>query len=85
MADLWQMTRILRISRDLQGRLSETPWAKSVSCSFLPLLSGNLMMTGFHWPGTSQDRESEANVLTSILSETQKSMAFSTNCWNQQK
>jgi|HubBroStandDraft_6_1064221.scaffolds.fasta_scaffold20969_1 hypothetical protein len=80
MADLWQMTRILHISSDLQGRLSETPGVKSMSYSFLPLLIGNLMMTGFHWPGTPQDRESEANVLTSIFSETQESLAFSTNC-----
>jgi predicted permease len=49
--------------RDLQGRLSETPGVKSASYSSLPLLSGSLMMTGFHWPGTPQDRESEANVL----------------------
>ena len=49
--------------RDLQGRLAETPGVKSVSYSSLPLLSGNLMMTGFHWPGTPQDRESEANIL----------------------
>lgn len=49
--------------RDLQGRLSETPGVKSASYSMLPLLSGNLMMTMFHWPGTPQDRESSANVL----------------------
>jgi len=29
----------------------------------VPLLSGNLMITGFHWPGTPQDRESESDVL----------------------
>ena len=49
--------------RDLQGRLSETPGVKSASYSMIPLLSGNLMMTMFHWPGTPQDRESSANVL----------------------
>ncbi len=49
--------------RDLQGRLAETPGVRSASYSMLPLLSGNLMITGFHWPGTPQDRESEADVL----------------------
>jgi predicted permease len=49
--------------RDLQGRLSETPGVKSTSYSSVPLLSGGLMITGFHWPGTPQDRESEANFL----------------------
>jgi predicted permease len=49
--------------RDLQGRLSETPGVKSVSYSSLPLLSGSLMMTSFHWPGTPQDRHSDANML----------------------
>jgi len=49
--------------RDLQGRFSETPGVKSASYSMLPLLSDFLMMTGFHWPGTPQDQESEADVL----------------------
>jgi len=49
--------------RDLQGRLSDTPGVKSASFSMLPLLSGNLMATMFHWPGTPEDRPSEANVL----------------------
>ncbi|HTS13933.1 MAG TPA: ABC transporter permease [Candidatus Limnocylindrales bacterium] len=49
--------------RDLQGRLTETPGVHAVSYSMVPLLSGALMMTGFHWPGTPQDRESEANML----------------------
>ncbi len=49
--------------RDLRGRLSETPSVKSVSYSMLPLLSGGLMMTSFHWPGTPQDQESEADML----------------------
>jgi predicted permease len=30
----------------------------------LPLLSGGLMVTGFHWPGTPQDRESESDMLS---------------------
>ena len=49
--------------RDLQGRLAETPGIRSASYSMVPLLSGNLMITGFHWPGTPQDRESESDVL----------------------
>jgi predicted permease len=49
--------------RDLQGRLSETPGIKSVSYSMGPLLSGGLMITMFHWPGTPQDQTSEADML----------------------
>jgi predicted permease len=50
--------------RDLQGRLAETPGVRSASYSMLPLLSGGLMVTGFHWPGTPQDRESESDMLS---------------------
>jgi predicted permease len=49
--------------RDLQGRLSEIPGVKSASYSMGPLLSGGLMITMFHWPGTPQDQESESDVL----------------------
>jgi predicted permease len=49
--------------RDLQGRLSEIPGVKSASYSMGPLLSGGLMITMFHWPGTPQDQSSEADVL----------------------
>jgi predicted permease len=56
-------TQIDSFYRDLQGRLSETPGVRSASFSSVPLLSGALMITGFHWPGTPQDRESEANLL----------------------
>ena len=49
--------------RDLQGRLSEIPGVKSASYSMGPLLSGGLMKTVFHWPGTPQDQGSEADVL----------------------
>jgi predicted permease len=49
--------------RDLQGRLSEIPGVKSASYSMGPLLSGGLMITMFHWPGTPQDQGSEADVL----------------------
>jgi predicted permease len=49
--------------RDLQGRLAETPGVRSASYSMMPLLSGGMMRTGFHWPGTPQDRESESDVL----------------------
>ena len=49
--------------RDLQGRLSETPGVKSASYSMMPLLSDGLMVTMFHWPGTPQDQNSEADML----------------------
>ncbi|MGH9676659.1 MAG: FtsX-like permease family protein, partial [Candidatus Acidiferrum sp.] len=49
--------------RDLQGRLSETPGVRAVSYSMMPLLSGGLMITGFHWPGTPQDQVSDADTL----------------------
>ena len=56
-------TQIDSFYRDLQGRLSETPGVKSASYSLDSLLSGGLMITMFHWPGTPLDRESQANVL----------------------
>jgi predicted permease len=49
--------------RDLQGRFSEIPGVKSASYSMGPLLSGGLMITMFHWPGTPQDQRSESDVL----------------------
>jgi predicted permease len=49
--------------RDLQQRLAATPGVTSVSYSMMPLLSGGLMMTGFHWPGTPQDEVSTSDVL----------------------
>jgi predicted permease len=49
--------------RDLRGRLAETPGVKAVSYSQMPLLSGGLMITSFHWPGTPQDQESDADTL----------------------
>jgi predicted permease len=49
--------------RDLQGRLAETPGVRSASYSMVPLLSGALVITGFHWPGTPQDRESQSDML----------------------
>jgi predicted permease len=56
-------TQIDSFYRDLQGRLTETPGVKSVSYSMVPLLSGALMATMFHWPGTPQDRGSESDTL----------------------
>jgi predicted permease len=49
--------------RDLQGRLAQTPGVKSASYSMVPLLSGAMMVTMFHWPGTPEDRASESDVL----------------------
>jgi len=48
---------------DLLGRLSATPGVSAVSYSQMPLLSGGLMITGFHWPGTPEDQESQADML----------------------
>ncbi|MGB6524723.1 MAG: ABC transporter permease [Candidatus Acidiferrales bacterium] len=56
-------TQINSFYRDLQGRLAGTPGVKSASYSMMPLLSGGLMINGFHWPGTPQDQESEADIL----------------------
>jgi predicted permease len=49
--------------RDLHDRLAATPGVKSVSYSQIPLLSGALTIMGFHWPGTPQDQQSEADAL----------------------
>ena len=49
--------------RDLQQRLAATPGVTAVSYSMMPLLSGGLMMTGFHWPGTPQDEVSTSDIL----------------------
>lgn len=49
--------------RDLLGRLNATPGVTSVSYSMMPLLSGGLMATMFHWPGTPQNQLSQADVL----------------------
>jgi len=49
--------------RDLQGRLAETPGVKSASYSMVPLLSGALMVTMFHWPGTPQGQLSQTDAL----------------------
>ena len=49
--------------RDLQGRLSEVPGVSSASYSMGALLSGGLMVTAFHWPGTPPDQTSDADAL----------------------
>ena len=49
--------------RDLQERLAATPGIQSASYSGMPLLSGGLMVNGFHWPGTPQDQDSQADML----------------------
>ncbi len=48
---------------DLQQRLAATPGIQAASYSGVGLLSGGLGITGFHWPGTPQDQESDADVL----------------------
>jgi predicted permease len=59
----YKRTQLDSFYRDLQGRLSETPGVKSASYSMGPLLSGFLMATAFHWPGTPQNQQSEADAL----------------------
>jgi predicted permease len=49
--------------RDLRGRLAATPGVRTASYSSVPLLSGMMMTTTFHWPGTPQDRNSESFIL----------------------
>jgi predicted permease len=48
---------------DLQARLSQTPGVSGASYSMLPPLSSGLMISMFHWPGTPQDKTSEADAL----------------------
>jgi predicted permease len=59
----YQGPRLDSFYRDLQGRLAETPGVQSASYSMMPLLSDGILVTGFHWPGTPQDKESEADML----------------------
>ena len=59
----YQGSRLDSFYRDLQGRLAEAPGVQSASYSMMPLLSDGMMVTGFHWPGTPQDKESEADML----------------------
>jgi len=59
----YQDAQLASLYRDLQGRLAETPGVKSASYSEMPLLGGGLLRTIFHWPGTPEDRMSEANIL----------------------
>ncbi len=49
---------------DLQERLAAAPGIQSASYSGMPLLSGGLGIVGFHWPGTPQDQDSRADMLT---------------------
>ena len=56
--------QINSLYRDLQGRLAETPGVKSVSYSMMPLLSGFLARTMFHWPGNAPDRTVTCDTLT---------------------
>jgi predicted permease len=56
-------TQLDSFYRDLQGRLAATPGVSAVSYSQMPLLSGGLMVNMFHWPGTPQDQESDADFL----------------------
>lgn len=46
---------------DLQGRLAVIPGITEVSYSSMPLLSGSLMIKGFHLAGTPKDQESDTD------------------------
>lgn len=59
----YQADRVDSLYRDLQGRLAATPGVISASYSMVPLLSDEIAVMGFHWPGTPQDQESEADML----------------------
>jgi len=59
----YKSTQIDSFYRDLRSRLAETPGVRAVSYSQMQLLSGGMMITSFHWPGTPQDQESDADVL----------------------
>jgi len=59
----YQDEQIDSFYRDLQGRLAATPGVRSASYSMVPLLSGALLRTIFHWPGTPEDRPSESDIL----------------------
>jgi predicted permease len=59
----YNLSQVDSLYRDLQGRFAETPGVKSASYSIMPLLSNHLGIMGFHWPGTPQDQESEADML----------------------
>jgi predicted permease len=49
--------------RDLQQRLAMVPGVESVSYSNVALLSGSLWTTGFHLPGTPQDKQEPVDYL----------------------
>ncbi len=59
----YKVGQVESLYSDLQGRLAETPGVKSASYSMMPLLSGGLMITAFHWPGTPEDQTAESDAL----------------------
>ena len=59
----YNANQIESLYRDLQGRLAATPGVISASYSMVPLLSNEVGVMGFHWPGTPQDEESDADLL----------------------
>jgi predicted permease len=58
----YKLAQVDGLYSDLQSRLAETPGVKSASYSIMPLLSNRMAMFGFHWPGTPQNHESEADI-----------------------
>jgi predicted permease len=59
----YNLSQVDSLYRDLQGRFAATPGVISAGYSMVPLLSNRLAVMGFHWPGTPQDQESEADLL----------------------
>ena len=59
----YKAAEIDSLYRDLQQRLQATPGVTSVSYSMVPLLSGNISIVSFHWPGTPQDEAASSDML----------------------
>ena len=60
----YKTSQLPGLYRDLQDRLAAIPGVKSVSHSTGPMVSGGIMVTAFHWPGTPEKQQSEADTLS---------------------
>jgi predicted permease len=59
----YKQAEVNSLFSDLQGRLQAIPGVRSVSYSSMSLLSGSLMMSSFHMPGTSAKASVDADLL----------------------
>jgi predicted permease len=59
----YKSAQVESLYSDLRLRLTDTPGVKSASYSMMPLLSGGLMITAFHWPGTPADQTADSDAL----------------------